>query len=360
MEESTHMESASGDSRPTVSVVILTFNGLDLLKRCLPSVLATRWPNLEIVVADNGSTDGTLAWLRAHTPQVVAVDHGSNLLFCAGNNRAVEQASGEFVVLLNNDVEVDPDWLAPLINRLTTDPSIGAVQPKLLQFDDRGRFEYAGGAGGHLDRFGYPFTRGRLFFDMEDDRGQYDADEPIFWASGAALCMRRSVYLDLGGLDERFEMHMEEIDLCWRLQRRGLGIRMVPSSRVFHIGGASLPHGSPRKTYLNYRNNILTLYKNLTPREWLRVFPGRVLLDFVGALRLLVLFKPGEAFAIFRAYGSAHFMKGSMSDERPAKGNPPVLPSYRHSVVVDYFLRGRKRFSDLPAGGFTASPEPVD
>ena len=347
-------------SSPLVSVVILTYNAIETVQQCLPSVVASTYPNIQILLADNASDDGTCDWVASTYPNIEIIRHSTNLLFCAGNNRAVDHATGDYIVLLNNDVEVEPGWLEPLVARLLKRPEIGAVQPKLLQFHDRTRFEYAGGAGGHLDRFGYPFTRGRLFFEMEKDTGQYDDDVELFWASGAALCIRRSLYLKLGGLDERFEMHMEEIDLCWRLQRLGYSIQSVSASRVFHIGGASLPQGSPRKTYLNYRNNILTLYKNLTPQDWLKIFPARVLLDGIGFLRLLLLFKPREAFAVLRAYGSAHVMKASMKSERPLKTEKSVLPHYSRSIVLDYFVRGHRRFSDLPDSAFRRSTKSVN
>ena len=188
-------------------------------------------------------------------------------------------------VLLNNDVEVPRDWLTPLVNKMEADPSVGAVQPKLLQMDDRSQFEYSGAAGGHLDRFGYPFTRGRIFFTMEEDLQQYDSVAPIFWASGAAIVLRKSALDRVGLLDERFVLHMEEIDLCWRLQRFGYSIVAIPDSEVYHIGGASLPSTNPMKTYYNFRNGLLMLYKNLPPDQWLRIFPMRALLDLIAAMR---------------------------------------------------------------------------
>jgi GT2 family glycosyltransferase len=342
----------ASNPKPRVSVIILTYNGIRLLRLCLPSVLASKYSNLEIIVADNASSDGSAEWLASTHPSVLVVRHPSNLLFCAGNNRAVDHASGEYIVLLNNDVEVEPSWLEPLIDCMEADAAVGAVQPKLLQYQDRSKFEYAGGAGGHIDRYGYPFTRGRMFFEMEVDSGQYDHDMDIFWATGAALCTRKAVFQKLGGFDERFEMHMEEIDLCWRMQRKGLSIRAVSASRAYHIGGASLPHGSSRKTYLNYRNNILTLYKNLSPSDWLKTFPVRVLLDGIGIVRFVLLLKFGEAFAVFRAYGAAHFMKRTMKNERPKAGEQTVLPHYRRSVVLDYFVYGHRHFSALRTEGF--------
>jgi GT2 family glycosyltransferase len=258
---------------PTVSVIIVSWNALPLLRKCLPSVAASEWPGLEVVLADNGSDDGSAEWVEAQLPGVRIVRHPENWGFCRGNNEAIRQTTSEFVVLLNNDVEVTAGWLAPLVERMQGDPTIGAVQPKILAYDDRGRFEYAGAGGGYLDRWGYPFARGRIFFTLEEDRGQYDRSTDVFWGSGAALMLRRDTLGQVGLLDERFGFHMEEIDLCWRLHRAGWRVVAEPASVVYHVGGGSLPQGHPRKTYLNFRNSLLMLYKNLSPRAWRRVLP---------------------------------------------------------------------------------------
>ena len=257
---------ARRDSVPRVSVVVVTWNGRPLLERFLPSVLATAHADLEVVVADNASTDGTADWLRETYPRVVVVRHAENRLFAGGNNAAVGRTTGDLPCFLNNDVEVPPGWLGPLVAAFD-DSGVVAVQPTLLQHADRTRFEYAGAAGGFLDRDGIPFTRGRLFDTLEADTGQYDDARDIFWATGAALVVRRAAFLAAGGFDEPFGMHMEEIDLCWRLARAGGRIRAEPASRVYHLGGASLPRGA-RKTYLNYRNGLAMLVKNLPDRTW--------------------------------------------------------------------------------------------
>jgi len=333
-----------------VSVIILSWNALPLLQKCLPSVVATRYGNVEIVLADNGSDDGSAEWVRTAHPGVRIIRHPENWGFCRGNNEAIRQTDSDIVVLLNNDVEVPPGWLGPLVERLEGDSAIGAVQPKLLAWDDRSRFEYAGAAGGHLDRWGYPFARGRVFFTTEKDRGQYDRSVDVFWGSGAALALRRSALDQAGLLDERFGFHMEEIDLCWRLHRAGWRVVVEPASTVYHIGGGSLPQGSPRKTYLNFRNSLLMLYKNLPPRMWRRVFPVRALLDAAAALRALATGAPRDTVAIIRAYADAHRLRRSYVGERAGEGEP--FPAYRGSIVVDYFFRGRKRFSDLPPDRF--------
>ncbi|PSQ88965.1 MAG: glycosyltransferase family 2 protein [Bacteroidetes bacterium QS_8_64_10] len=334
-------------TRPRVSIIIVTWNALPLLQQCLPSVVATNYPNLEIILADNASSDGTVNWVREHFPSVKIVQHPENWKFCRGNNEAIAHASGEYVMLLNNDVEVPPGWMDPLVETLEDDAGVAAVQPKLLQHQDRDRFEYAGGAGGHLDLLGYPFTRGRIFFELEKDAGQYDDAQDVFWATGAALLLRRSALDEVGLLDERFVMHMEEIDLCWRLQRSGWRVRAEPASEVYHIGGASLPQHDPQKAYHNFRNSLLTFYKNLPPRWWRVLFPLRVALDAAALARAAFGGHPGEAHAIARAYRDAHRMRRHYRAQRPGPNEPTVLPSYRGRVVFDHFVRGRQRFSEL-------------
>ena len=337
---------------PRVSIVIVSWNARSLLRTCLPSVVATDYPDFEVLLADNASTDGSVAWVAREFPSVKIVRHPDNWLFCRGNNAALPHATGDLILLLNNDVEVPTDWLRPLVDTMTRAPDVGAVQPKLLQHDDRDRFEYAGGAGGFLDRVGYPFTRGRLFDTLERDRGQYDDARDVFWATGAAILLRRSALDEVGLLDERFEMHMEEIDLCWRLQRHGYRIRVQPKSRVYHIGGASLPKGSPRKTYYNFRNSLLLLYKNLPPSAWRRTMALRLGCDCAAVGRALVAGHEGEAGAIVRAYRDAYQMMDAYTDARPSEGAPPVLPPYRGLLPVDYFLCGRTTFSALPSDRF--------
>lgn len=346
------------ETRPRVSIIIVTWNALPLLKQCFPSVAATRYENLEIVLADNASDDGSAEWIRERFPAVRIVRYAENALFCRGNNQAIPHATGKYALLLNNDVAVPPDWLDPLVDEMEAHDDVAAAQPKILQYEDRSRFEYAGAAGGFMDRLGYPFARGRIFFRLEQDRGQYDDPRDIFWGSGAALLLRRSALNEVGLLDERFGMHMEEIDLCWRLQRAGYRIRVQPASEVYHIGGGTLRRGSVRKTYLTFRNNLLMLYKNLPESEWKRVFAARCALDAAAAARTLAQGRPAEAAAIMRAYTDAHRMKDSWTHggARPATLAETVLPSYRNSIVVDYFARGRRRFDALPQKAFASPP----
>ncbi|MEM1095104.1 MAG: glycosyltransferase family 2 protein [Bacteroidota bacterium] len=334
-------------TQPLVSVIIVTWNGRALLEQCLPSVVATTYPNVELILADNASTDDTLAWVEATYPHIRIVRNAENWGFSRGNNEAIKVAKGEFVVLLNNDVEVTPGWLSPLVTHMSAHPAIGALQPKLLQYDDRSRFEYAGAAGGHLDALGYPFARGRVFDHLEADTGQHDSVSDIAWATGAAMMLRRTALDEVGLLDERFFMHMEEIDLCWRLWRAGYRVVAVPESVVFHIGGASLPQASPQKTLLNFRNNLLLLYKNLPVSQWPKVFAQRLILDGIAAMRFLAQGQVQNALAVFRAYAEAHVMKAAYDGQRTNATSD--IPIYPRSIVRQYFLRRRHTYSALVA-----------
>ncbi len=344
-------------NRPPVSIIIVSWNALPLLKKCLPSVMATDYPNLEIIIADNASTDGSAEWIRGHFSNVKIIRHPENWKYARGNNEAIPHSSGKYVVLLNNDVEVPPGWLSPLVNVLEAEPDVAAIQPKLLQHADRRQFEYSGASGGFLDLLGYPFTRGRIFFTVEEDRGQYDEAIDVFWATGAAIALRRSALDEVGLLDEQFVMHMEEIDLCWRLHRAGYRVQVEPSSVVYHIGGGSLPRGNSRKVYYNFRNSLLMLYKNLPPAEWAHVFPRRVLLDAAAGGRALFKGRTRETWAILRAYKDAHRMKRAYRDVRPRIEESTPVPMYRRSIVADYFLHGRKVFRALPKDAFRDGPQ---
>lgn len=349
----------SAATSPLVSIVIVSWNGLELLKACLPSVVATRYPNLEIILADNGSADGSAEWVARTFPEVKIVRHPENWAFSRGNNEAIAHTAGKYIVLLNNDMEVPPDWLDPLVETMERDASIGAVQPKLLQHTDHSMFEYAGACGGFLDRLGYPFARGRIFFTVEEDRGQYDDEADVFWATGAAIMLRRAALDEVGLLDEHFRLHMEEIDLCWRLQRHGYRVVVNPKSETYHIGGASLPQGTPLKAYYNFRNSLLLLFKNLPPATFRRILVQRVLFDGAAWWRALFTGRPREALAITRAYLDGHRMRRLYAGERPSPEEPAVLPPYRRSIVVDYFLRRIRSFANLPTDWFLPLREQV-
>ena len=350
------------------SIIIVTWNAIHHLKNFLPSVTATDYPDFEIIIADNASNDGTKDWLEKSFPDCrkeVTKDAGdqkpyvrhvmltNNYGYCGGNNRAVRHATGDILIFLNNDVEVTPDWLQSLNELFQNNQEVAAAQPKLLSYQNRDEFEYAGAAGGFIDAFGYPFCRGRLFDTVEQDQHQYDKSGPIFWASGAALAIRRSLFEESGGFDEDFEFHMEEIDLCWRLQNRGYSIHYVPESTVYHLGGGSLQMGSPRKITYNFRNNLLMLWKNERASTLWSHLPVRFFLDFLAALRSLLTFHFREFLAVVKAYLQFIDMlpvthkkrKQSVRNHNAPKSLSGKIPV---SIVWQYFIRGKRLFSELP------------
>ena len=307
-----------------VAVVILNWNGLNLMKEFLPSVCAHTPADLaDVVVADNGSTDGSVDWLKEHHPEVVLLEMKENHGYARGYNLAVKQLTHPYIVLLNSDVEAAPGWLNPLVDFCETRPDVGACQPKL---------------GGFLDKYGYPYCRGRIFFSIENDEGQYDTPAEIFWATGACLFIRREVYLKAGGLDESFFAHMEEIDLCWRVKLLGYKIYTVPQSSMYHLGGATLSATEPRKTYLNFRNNLLMLYKNLPRKEGRRLLIIRRLLDTIALARYIVAGEWQHARAVWLAH--IHFRRERKRyREQPLVNLLKETPEGRRNIVVDYFIR---------------------
>ena len=289
-----------------VAVVILNWNGESMLRQFLPSVvehsvLPEPLGEAVVYVADNGSTDGSLALLAEEFPMVRTIVFSENYGFADGYNKAFEQIDAEYAVLLNSDVEVTSGWLVPLVEYMDAHPAVAACQPKLMAYHKKEEFEYAGAMGGYLDRYGYPYCRGRIFDTVEQDYGQYDTDVPLLWATGACFVVRLAIYKEVGGLDGRFFAHMEEIDLCWRLRCRGHEVRSVAGSVVYHVGGATLGAGHPRKTFLNFRNNLLMLYKNLPTEELRSVLFVRALLDYVAAAVFLLKGEWGSVKAVFRA-----------------------------------------------------------
>jgi GT2 family glycosyltransferase len=288
-----------------VAVVILNWNGIDFLQKFLPSVIIHTDTELaEIIVADNGSTDLSVNWLTRNYPQVRIIKLERNYGFAEGYNLALREIKSSYFLLLNSDVEVTPKWLEPLVSILDTDPSVAACMPKIKSFNNRSFFEYAGAAGGFIDRYGYPFCRGRILYHIEEDHGQYNNSMDIFWASGACMLVRKELYFSSGGLDPFFFAHMEEIDLCWRMKNMGYRIRFCHESEVFHLGGGTLPKSNHRKTYLNFRNNLILLIKNLPAAKVIRVCAMRLVLDMIAAFYFLVKPDPGESFAVFHAYFS--------------------------------------------------------
>ena len=285
-----------------IAVVILNWNGKKMMEKYLASVIACSCPQAGVYVADNDSTDGSVAFLQDRFPEVKLIILDKNYGFAEGYNKALAQIEAEYFVLLNSDVEVTEHWLDPLVEWMDSHPETAACQPKLLALADRGAFEYAGAAGGFVDRYGYPFCRGRIFDTVERDRGQYDEPTEVLWATGACLMVRAADYFGCGGLDGRFFAHNEEIDLCWRMGIMGRKVYCIPQSHVFHLGGGTLPKGNPMKTFLNFRNNLTMLYKNLPEDDLKHVMLVRWALDYVAALQTLVVNRNwGDCKAIFRA-----------------------------------------------------------
>ena len=314
-----------------------------MLERFLPSVTAHTAG--EVIIADNGSTDDSLSFLAEAYPalRVIALDR--NYGFAEGYNRAIAQVEADYYVLLNDDVEVTPHWVEPVIEQMEAQGA-AIAQPKLLMFDQRDTFEYAGGAGGFIDKHGYPFCRGRIFNTLEKDHGQYNDACEIFWASGAAMFVRAEVWKELGGLDGKFFAHMEEIDFCWRAKNRGHKVVYCPESVVYHVGGGTLPKSNPRKTYLNFRNNCALLYKNLPTKQLHRTLALRWGLDIVAAMKFLVGGNMGECRAVFQAHRDFRRWKPELRAQREALLPHPVSCIYPRSLLLSYYLKGRRRFAD--------------
>jgi GT2 family glycosyltransferase len=334
-----------------VAVIILTWNSLSFLRKFLPTLIANTPKDIaEIVVVDNFSQDGTVDWLRIEHPEVRLRILDRNYGYAGGYQMAIEGIKSKYVVLLNSDVEVTHGWIEHLVSFMDTHPHAGAVAPKIKSFSDRESFEYAGAAGGFIDCYGYPFCRGRLFNSIEKDLGQYDQPSRVFWASGACLMVRTQAYLEVGGLDPRFFAHMEEIDLCWRLHSHGYQVWFTPEATIFHVGGGALPNESPKKLYLNFRNNLLLLRKNLPTRLLFKTLLIRKLLDGIAAVQYILKGKPKFFFAVLK--GHRDFYRLWKKEYGSYKGKNHKAPDfiegwYRKSIVAAFFLAGRRKFSEL-------------
>ncbi|QNL22549.1 glycosyltransferase family 2 protein [Hyphobacterium sp. CCMP332] len=329
-----------------VAVVILNWNGLHFLQKFIPGIVRNS-AEAQIVLADNASTDDSIPWLEQNFPQVQIIRFKTNHGFCKGYNEAFKQIDSDFYVLLNSDVEVGKNWLLPLIETFNLDKSIAIVQPKIKWQKNKVIFEYAGAAGGFIDKYGYPFCRGRILNNLEKDKGQYDNSGDIFWASGACLMIRSEVYHKMGGLDENFFAHMEEIDLCWRVLNNNYKIKYVAESEVYHIGGGTLPKSNPRKTYLNHRNSLFLLYKNLPDSIRGKKILIRLLLDGLSAIIYLLQFRFGDVRALLRAHRDYYKMKSGLQRSEQKKNPNELKGFYDKSILFDYFLKGRRKFSDL-------------
>ena len=329
------------------AVVILNWNGRKFLEDFLPGVLAHSQEDAEVIVADNASSDDSVAYMRQTFPNVRLILNDQNYGFAEGYNRALAQVDAEYYVLLNSDIEVTPGWIPPVIKMLDADPQIAAAQPKLLSYHERSKFEYAGAAGGFIDALGYPFCRGRVFMELEEDHGQYDDACEIFWASGACMFVRAKLYHELGGLDNDFFAHMEEIDFCWRLKNAGYKIMYTPESHVYHIGGGTLPKSSARKTFLNFRNNFSLLYKNLPGDQLWKVISIRLILDAVAGARFLFTSGFPEFCAVIRAHISFYRHIPDLQRKRKAIAPKQVSGIYPKSLVFQHYIQGKKKYSDL-------------
>jgi GT2 family glycosyltransferase len=337
---------------PKASVVILNWNSLEFVKSFLP-VLHRYTPaeSAEIVIIDNGSNDGSPGWIRQNYNDIRIIQLDRNYGYSGGYALGLKEIHSDFAVLINSDIEVTEGWIDGMLGFMETHPEAGALAPKILSYDNRDHFEYAGAAGGWIDRYGFPFCRGRIFNSIEKDSGQYDEPAKVFWASGACLMVRMESYRRAGGLDPHFFAHMEEIDLCWRLQLSGYGIWYYSGSIVFHVGGGTLPNESPYKLYLNFRNNLLLLFKNLGPAERSRILFIRMIFDGIAAFQYLLKGKFSNFGAVLRAHRDFKKMKRSeykdyefttLADAKTLHG------LYRGSIVIGFFIRGFRVFRQVP------------
>ncbi|MDE6288791.1 MAG: glycosyltransferase [Muribaculaceae bacterium] len=335
------------DGFPPVAVIILNWNGSALLREFLPAVIKTTDPAIgRVIVADNGSTDDSLKVLADDFPEVEVIAFDRNYGFAEGYNKALDITRYPYTVLLNSDVATGENWLKPLYNFMQSHPEAGGCQPKVLSYREPERFEYAGACGGFIDRHGYPYCRGRIFDTCEIDRGQYDSEIEVFWATGAALMVRTSLYLEAGGLDASFFAHMEEIDLCWRILLQGYKLYAVPASTVYHLGGGSLPPDSPRKVYLNFRNNLLMLHKNVPVGRRGRLLFIRRLLDTIAWARFVATGKWKSAADIVKAHRDFARMRGNYHTD-PQRDLLAERPDGKVNILTSYYIKGKKKFSDL-------------
>lgn len=335
-----------------VAIVILNWNGAKMLATYLPSVINYSRDEAEIFVADNASTDDSMSWLSQHYPMVKQIALDRNWGFAEGYNKALGHIDAEYYILLNSDIEVTHHWLTPLIEFMDAHPQVAACQPKLLSVFDHDQFEYAGACGGFIDRYGYPFCRGRIFQTVENDDGQYDDSCKIAWATGACLMIRSRDYWEAGGLDGRFFAHSEEIDLCWRLRSRGRDIYCVPDSQVYHVGGGTLPKNNPMKTYLNFRNNLTMLYKNLNDKELKHVMRVRWWLDYLAALQMLLLEHHwGDCRAVFKARKAFKRWRNEFDFDRQKIQNSRLVQDDEilspYSILWKYHAKGKKKYSEI-------------
>lgn len=339
-------------SLPKIAIVILNWNGVKLLKEFLPSVVKySSADSIEIIVADNGSTDDSVKIIELEFPSIKIIELHNNYGFAKGYNEALKLINADYFVLINSDVEVTENWLDSPINLMEADSSIAAVQPKILSYLQKNQFEYAGAAGGFIDKYGYPFCRGRIFNVLEIDEGQYDEISEIFWASGACMFVRAKNFIDAGGFDSDFWAHMEEIDLCWRLKNMGFRIMYTHKSVVYHLGGGTLEYNNPKKLFLNFRNNLWLLYKNLPQNRLLKTIFSRLVLDGIAALKLLAEANLNGLASVLKAHFqyyksiSVIRLKRKFLKVNQRTSNHPEI--FEASIVLKFYLEKKKKFSEL-------------
>ena len=330
-----------------IAIVILNWNGRKLLEEFLPSVVEFSSGQAEIYVADNNSTDDSIAFLQAKYPQVRVVKNEVNGGYAKGYNDALDRIDADIYALVNSDIEVSEGWLDPVIEEFRKNRNTGIVQPKLLDFKDKSKFEYAGAGGGFVDFMGYPFCRGRVFMELEKDQGQFDDSANIFWASGACFFIRAEIYHELGGFDEDYFAHQEEIDLCWRVQNEGFEVRYVGASSVYHVGGATLRESHPQKTFLNFRNSLFTIAKNVPKRYVFIVVLFRLLLDAVAGIKFVVELRPIHTWSILKAHISFYAHLPAMMRKRRRLSFKQTRYFYCFSIVWQHFILRKKKFSEI-------------
>jgi len=343
------------NNEPLVSILVPNYNGKRFLKECFDSLLQSEYPNYEIVLVDNDSTDDSIAYTQSEFPDIRIIQTGLNAGYSRAYNIAFRESEGKYFILLNNDVVVDKNWLEPLVTAAENDESIGALQPKIRSFIDEGYFEYAGASGGYIDKYGYPFLRGRIFYTIEKDEGQYDDNCSVFWTSGAAMFVRAKALRSSGDLDEDFIHHMEEIDLCWRLLLVGYKLEVIPKSVIYHYAGATIKADSFKKLYWNHRNGIISLLKNLELKNLLKVIGVRVILDIINVFYAgLIQFDFKHSFSIIKSHAWIIFHIRFILNKRKKVQSLRTVEDagYEHliypgSLVIEYFLKGRKTFQSL-------------
>ncbi len=328
------------------AVVILNWNGEGFLKQFLPGVIQHSL-GANVIVADNASTDNSIAYLESLGNAVKIIQLDKNYGFTGGYNKALEQIDAEYFVLLNSDVEVTAEWIDPIIDLMEGNKSVGICQPKIKAFHQPSHFEYAGASGGFIDSMGYPFCRGRLFNHLEEDKGQYNNNLEVFWATGACMFIRADLYHQLGGLDENFFAHMEEIDLCWRAQLLGQKVMVVPNAEVYHVGGGTLPKNNPRKTFYNFRNNLMMLYKNLPASKLFSVIAIRLMLDGVAGIKFMLQGDLKDTIAVSKAHFAFYgcLVKGKLKRSQNTENSPDTI--YPHSILWAYFIKGIRKYNEL-------------